>query len=42
MSNHEETLIRVEDLKVHFPIYRGVIRRQVGSVKACGRGVVPG
>jgi oligopeptide transport system ATP-binding protein len=34
MSNHEETLIRVEDLKVHFPIYRGVIRRQVGSVKA--------
>ena len=34
MSNNEETLIRVEDLKVHFPIYRGVIRRQVGSVKA--------
>src|SRR5690606_13018851 len=34
MQNNNETLIRVEDLKVHFPIYRGVIRRQVGSVKA--------
>ncbi|MEL7637232.1 MAG: oligopeptide/dipeptide ABC transporter ATP-binding protein [Anaerolineaceae bacterium] len=34
MQNSNDTLIRVEDLKVHFPIYRGVIRRQVGSVKA--------
>ena len=29
-----ETIVRVEDLKVHFPIYRGVIRRQVGAVRA--------
>jgi oligopeptide transport system ATP-binding protein len=34
MLNINDTLVRVEDLKVHFPIYRGVIRRQVGSVKA--------
>ena len=34
MQNSTGTLVRVEDLKVHFPIYRGVIRRQVGSVKA--------
>ncbi|NLW71884.1 MAG: ATP-binding cassette domain-containing protein [Chloroflexi bacterium] len=34
MQNDNEVLIRVEDLKVHFPIYRGVIRRQVGAVKA--------
>jgi oligopeptide transport system ATP-binding protein len=34
MQNNNDTLVRVEDLKVHFPIYRGVIRRQVGSVKA--------
>ena len=34
MQNNNKTLIRVEDLKVHFPIYRGVIQRQVGSVKA--------
>ncbi len=34
MQNSNDTLIRVEDLKVHFPIYRGIIRRQVGSVKA--------
>jgi oligopeptide transport system ATP-binding protein len=30
----EETLVRVEDLKMHFPIRAGVFRRQVGSVKA--------
>lgn len=34
MQNNDESLITVKDLKVHFPIYRGVIRRQVGSVKA--------
>jgi oligopeptide transport system ATP-binding protein len=27
-------LLRVEDLVMHFPIYRGVIRRQVGAVHA--------
>ena len=34
MNNNHETLIRVEDLVMHFPIYRGVIRRQVGAVHA--------
>ena len=29
-----DTLLRVENLVMHFPIYRGVIRRQVGSVHA--------
>ena len=34
MTNDNAVLIKVEDLKMHFPIYRGVIRRQVGSVRA--------
>lgn len=34
MSDNNETLIRVEDLVMHFPIFRGVIRRQVGAVHA--------
>ena len=29
-----ETLIRVQNLKLHFPIRRGVLRRQVGAVRA--------
>ncbi len=29
-----ETLLHVENLKKHFPIYKGVIRRQVGAVHA--------
>ncbi|MEM7686473.1 MAG: ABC transporter ATP-binding protein [Paracoccaceae bacterium] len=29
-----EPLVRVESLTKHFPIYQGVLRRQVGSVKA--------
>ena len=28
------TLVRVEDLKLHFPIYSGIFRRQVGTIKA--------
>jgi oligopeptide transport system ATP-binding protein len=32
--NSNETLLRVENLTMHFPIYRGVIRRQVGAVHA--------
>ncbi len=34
MNTNNDTLIRVEDLVMHFPIYRGVIRRQVGAVHA--------
>lgn len=30
----DETLLDVNDLKVHFPIIRGILRRQVGTVKA--------
>ena len=32
MNNN--ALLQVDDLKMHFPIYRGVIRRQVGAVRA--------
>lgn len=31
---NNEALLRVEDLVMHFPIYRGVIQRQVGAVRA--------
>ncbi len=34
MMNDNNNLIRVENLVMHFPIYRGVIRRQVASVHA--------
>jgi oligopeptide transport system ATP-binding protein len=34
MTASNETLLRVDDLTMHFPIYRGVFRRQVGSVRA--------
>ena len=34
MTAESNVLIRVKDLKMHFPIYRGVIRRQVGAVHA--------
>ena len=34
MSNNNETLLKVDDLYMYFPIYRGVIRRQVGAVHA--------
>ncbi len=30
----DETLLHVDDLVMHFPIYQGVIRRQVGAVHA--------
>src|SRR5512143_4024483 len=29
-----DTLLEVDDLKMHFPIYRGVFQRQVGAVRA--------
>jgi len=34
MSNENNVLLHVEDLFMHFPIYRGVVRRQVGAVHA--------
>lgn len=33
-ENGKEVLVQVKGLKLHFPIMRGVIRRQVGAVKA--------
>lgn len=30
----QSSLLQIKDLKVHFPIQRGVFRRQVGSIKA--------
>jgi oligopeptide transport system ATP-binding protein len=33
-NNHKEVLIKVRNLKKHFPIRRGVLRRQVGAVQA--------
>lgn len=34
MSDKAEALLQVRDLKMHFPIYRGVFQRQVGAVRA--------
>jgi oligopeptide transport system ATP-binding protein len=34
MTAENETILRVNNLKKHFPIMRGVLRRQVGAVKA--------
>jgi oligopeptide transport system ATP-binding protein len=33
-NNTAEAILKVEDLKMHFPIYRGVFQRQVGAVRA--------
>jgi oligopeptide transport system ATP-binding protein len=33
-ANNKDTLLQVDDLMMHFPIYRGVIQRQVGAVRA--------
>ena len=34
MSDNAEVLLHVNDLKMHFPMYRGVFQRQVGAVRA--------
>jgi len=34
MSANTDTLLRVENLEMHFPIYRGVFQRKVGAVRA--------
>ena len=33
-SRPEEPILSVKDLKMHFPVYKGVMKRQVASVKA--------
>ena len=34
MSSEAQPLLAVENLTMHFPIMRGVFRREVGTVKA--------
>jgi oligopeptide transport system ATP-binding protein len=34
MSTNNDVLVHIDELVMHFPIYRGVIRRQVGAVHA--------
>jgi len=34
MASENNVLLKIEDLKMHFPIFRGLIRRQVGAVHA--------
>lgn len=34
MTTDREVIVKVENLKKHFPIMRGIFRRQVGAVKA--------
>lgn len=34
MENEKQVLLKVDNLVKHFPIYRGVIQRQVGAVRA--------
>ena len=34
MTTNNDVLLQVEDLTMHFPIYRGVFQRQVGAVRA--------
>ena len=33
-NNNKDTLLRVENLTMHFPIYRGLLQRQVGAIRA--------
>src|SRR5262245_39174152 len=30
----EKPILEVKELKLHFPIYRGILRRQIGAVRA--------
>src|SRR5512145_392935 len=34
MNDTNKTILEVKDLKLHFPIYRGLIKRLVGQVRA--------
>ena len=33
-ANNNEVLLHVDNLTMHFPIFRGVFQRQVGAVRA--------
>ncbi|TDQ64224.1 oligopeptide transport system ATP-binding protein [Maritalea mobilis] len=34
MTKHDQVLVKADNVKVHFPIHKGIFRKQVGSVKA--------
>jgi len=34
LDDQKKPLVRVSNLKMHFPIYRGILKRQAGAVKA--------
>jgi ABC-type oligopeptide transport system ATPase subunit len=34
MTSQNNVLLKVDDLVMHFPVYRGVFQRQVGAVRA--------
>lgn len=34
MTKHDQVLVKADNVKVHFPIHKGILRKQVGSVKA--------
>ncbi len=34
LDDKKKPLVQVKNLKMHFPIYRGILKRQVGAVKA--------
>ena len=34
MDNSKNTLIKLSDLKIYFPIFKGVFKKVVGFVKA--------
>ncbi len=34
MDNTQKPLVQVDGLKMYFPIYKGLMRRKVGDVKA--------
>jgi oligopeptide transport system ATP-binding protein len=33
-NNHNDILLRVDNLMMHFPIYKGVFQRQIGAIRA--------
>ena len=39
-TSSRKKLVEVHDLKMHFPIYAGLLRRHVGRCKGCGWGVI--
>lgn len=34
MTKHDQVLVKADNVKVHFPIHKGILRKQIGAVKA--------